>query len=73
MTEESIFPLNQETAFGALLMLDYLQELFTAAQRQSFSQAEILVVLNLVKNDPEVFDPEIVLAYEIATGEIDNG
>ena len=55
----------------ALCILDYLESLFTVANRESFSRAEILVILNSVKNDPEIIDPLAVIAFEQSTGEIE--
>ena len=59
-----IDPLNTEAAFGALVILDYLQGLFTAAGQEVFSRDSVLVILNRVKNDPELFDEGTLLAYE---------
>ena len=61
--------MNADEQFAALNVLDYLTDLFTAAGKDSFTRENILVVLNAVKNDPELFDPDIVVAQEIATAE----
>jgi len=53
-----------EQAYGALCILDYLLALFTAAGRESFTRDVILVTLNSVKNDPELFALDTVLDYE---------
>ena len=72
MTEPTRPALDEDgTAYGALLILDYLQELFLASGRETFSKEQVMVALNLVKNDPEVIAPEIVLAYELATDELE--
>lgn len=62
--------LDDQSAFGGLLILDYLQELFLASGRETFTKEQVMVALNCVKNDPEVFGPETVLAYELATDEV---
>ena len=58
--------------FQVLNMLDYLSDLFTAAKKESFTRVEILVVLNHVKNDPELFDPAVLIAQQTANAEIDS-
>ena len=74
MTEPMRPALDEDrTAYGALLILDYLQELFLASGRDSFTKEQVMVALNLVKNDPEVIAPEAVIAYELATEEVQNG
>ena len=68
MTEPTRPALDEDrTAYGALLILDYLQELFLASGRETFSKEQVMVALNCVKNDPEVIAPEAVIAYELAT------
>ena len=74
MTEPTRPALDEDrTAYGALLILDYLQELFLASGRDTFTKEQVMVALNCVKNDPEVIAPEAVVAYELATEEIQNG
>lgn len=58
--------LDGDKAFGALTILDYLQDLFTVAGRDEFKRDEILVVLNATKHSPEIFDADIVAAYDLA-------
>ena len=41
------------------------------ANRESSAGQEILVILNSVKNDPEIIDPLAVIAFEQSTGEIE--
>ena len=74
MTEPTRPALDEDgTAYGALLILDYLQELFLASGRETFSKEQVLIALNLVKTDPEIIAPEAVIAYELATEEVQNG
>lgn len=56
--------------FDGLLILDYILDLFTSSPKSEFTTAEILVVLNLIKNDPDLFDPDVILAYEEAVKDI---
>jgi hypothetical protein len=55
--------------FAALNILDYISALFTAAGKEHFSREDILVVLNTIKSDPEIFDPDVVIAQEISTAD----
>ena len=36
--------------------MEYISDLFTTSPKESFSKADVLVVLNLVRNDPEITD-----------------
>ena len=56
-------------ALAALGVLNYIEDLFTSTPKELFSPAEILLILNAVKNDPEIFDPLAVIAYEQVTEE----
>jgi hypothetical protein len=58
--------------FQALNVLDYLSDLFTAAKKETFTRVEILVLLDNTKNDPDLFDPAVRTAQQIATVEIDS-
>lgn len=58
--------------FQALNVLDYLSDLFTAAEKETFTRVDILVILDLVRADPEIFDPEVVIAQQIATSEVNS-
>jgi hypothetical protein len=62
MTMERIF--SDQEQFQCLNLLDFLSSLFTCAGKESFTKTDILVVLNNVKNDVELFDPAIVIAQE---------
>jgi len=62
--------LSGDNQFAAQVVLDYLSDLFTESPREQFSKAEILVVLNEVRNDPDLFDPAVVVAYETAMAEV---
>lgn len=62
MDGESPFSIQAQLAQQAILR--YLLDLFTSAGRESFSREDVLVILNLCKNDPEIFDEEAILAEE---------
>jgi hypothetical protein len=64
--------LTQNEQFQALNVIDYLSDLFTAAGKETFTRIEILVVLNGVRNDPELFDPDILIAQQQAMADIDS-
>jgi hypothetical protein len=57
--------------FQCLNLLDYLSDLFTAGDKQSFTRAEVLVILNHVKNDPELFDPETLMLQAQFSAEVE--
>jgi hypothetical protein len=37
-------------------MMEYISDLFTTSPKDSFPKADVLVILNLVRNDPEIID-----------------
>ena len=57
--------------FQALNTLDYLSDLFTASPKESFSVTEILIILDHVRSDSELFDPEVLIAQQTANAEIE--
>jgi hypothetical protein len=57
-------PLTKEDQFGMLLALQYLSDLFTGAGKETFTRVEVLTILNDVKNDPELIDPDTVIAFD---------
>lgn len=65
-------PLAEQEQFQALNVLDYISDLFTAAGREEFSRADVLIILDAVRSDPEFFDPQVVIAQQMATQEIDD-
>jgi hypothetical protein len=56
--------IDGDAAFGALAILDLLLGLFTDAGKETFTREEVLLILNWAKNDPEIFSPDLVAAYE---------
>lgn len=62
-------PKDQE--LYALLVLDYIRDLLTESPKEQFTRDEILVVLTLVRTDPEMFSPELVAMVDDATREFE--
>lgn len=54
---------EDDKAAGALAILDYLSDLFTGS-KLTFSREEVLMILNIVKNDPELFRPDDVVRWD---------
>lgn len=50
--------------FNGLAAIEYLQDLFTVSPRERYCRDEILSILNLVKNDPDLFHPAVVAAFD---------
>jgi uncharacterized protein YllA (UPF0747 family) len=65
-------PFTPVEQFQALNLMDYLSDLFTVAQKETFTRVEILVLLDHIKNDPELFDPAVLIAQQTATAEINS-
>ena len=58
--------------YGALLILDFISDLFTATTREQFTRDEILVLLSNVRADQDLFDPLVSEAYDAATQNVEN-
>lgn len=56
--------LPEDLQLGAAAMVDYLRSLFTGAGKDIYTRDEILVLLNLIQNDPEIFSMDIIAAFE---------
>jgi len=65
-------PLTPGEQFQALNILEYVSDLFTGSPKETFTREEILVILNCVRNDPEMFDPDVVIAQEQTSSQIDS-
>lgn len=57
-------------ALAAIAVIDYLETLFTGSNRDEYQREDILVLLNSVKNDPRIIDPDCIIAYQMATEDI---
>ncbi len=62
--------MTPQEQFQALNVLEYVSDLFTGSPRESFTKVEILVILNRIKTDPELFDPDVVEAHSEVVREI---
>jgi hypothetical protein len=40
---------------SALLVLRYIRDLITVGERETYSRAELLIILDLIGHDPELF------------------
>jgi hypothetical protein len=57
--------------YAALCLLEFISDLFTAAGKETFSRDEILALLNCFKNDAELFDPQVVVAFDMISAEVE--
>jgi hypothetical protein len=64
---------DHEAAQAVLSILDYLSDLFTGANKEYFTRLDVLNILNLVRSDPDLLDPDMVIAFQVATEAIDQG
>ena len=62
--------LQGEYAIGAAALWSYLRDLFTATEKEMFSRAEILVLLDQINQDPDICVPNTF--YQIAELEDDD-
>lgn len=53
-------PMSWEAQMCAQVVIQYLEDLFTASPRETFNRADVLVVLNNVRNDQDFFDADAV-------------
>lgn len=63
-------PMSPSEQFQALNVLDFLSDLFAAAGKTSFTREEILIILDDVRSDPEMFDRTVVIAQQMATADL---
>ena len=66
-------PMTPDEQFQVLNLLDYLSDLFTGTLKLSFTPTEILLILNYLREDPDFFDPEVLIAQQTANAEIETG
>ena len=62
-------PFDRHEQFAGLCVIGYLEALLTASPKQSFSRDELLILLNDVKTDPDLFALEVVIAYQAERNE----
>lgn len=63
--------LDESEQITALTVLEYLSDLFTLAGKAVFSREEVLVILDCIKNDPELFDAHVLERWAEASAEVD--
>lgn len=61
--------MTPQEQFQVLNMLDYLSDLFTAAEKETFTRTDVLIVLNATRNDPDFIAPAVLVAQQEATQE----
>ena len=57
-------PLDPDLQIGAALMVSYLRDLFTGSEKESFSRDEILVLLDTIKKDTDLFTMDLVELFD---------
>lgn len=62
-----ISPMSSTEQFQALNILEVLSDLFSATRTETLTRGEILKILDAIRNNPAVFDPDVVAAQRIAT------
>ena len=70
MAPSSPLRFSEEEQRLCLGLLDVLSGVFTTAAKETYTRAEVLVVLDLLRSDTDMFDPLVVIAHEISTEEI---
>ena len=56
---------------GGLAALGYIEDLISNSSRPSFTREEVLVLLNLVKHDTDLFDADVLDEIEQAGDDYD--
>lgn len=69
MTDETLMTEPRHVA-AAMWTIDYLLDLFTVCANERYSREQVLVILNTVRHDPELFEAELVGAYDEAKREL---
>lgn len=64
--------MTSQEQFQALNILDYLSDLFTVSRKESFTPTEILIILDSVRSDPEIFDPAVLITQQTQTADFDS-
>jgi hypothetical protein len=52
--------LDGDYAVGAAILWSYLRDLFTDAGKDVFRREEILVLLDVIQSDPDMFPPDLI-------------
>lgn len=63
--------LTELDQYAGLVFLDFLRDLFTVAGKEQYSRVEILLILDNLRGHDDLFDPDVVRAYDQAVEGID--
>jgi hypothetical protein len=61
---------NADNQWGAQSILGLLRDVFTVTPRANFTREEILVILDRIRSDRDLFDPNLVLAFDRLEAEL---
>jgi len=67
VTERDMTPNEQAVA---LATLRYVADLITVSPKKTYTREELLVLLNLIENDRDLFDPAVVARMDEIESEI---
>ena len=56
--------LDPDLQIGAAAIVMYLRDLFTVSSKEAFTRDEIMVILNMVQNDRDIFSADLVTLFE---------
>ena len=68
----TISPMSSTEQFQALNILEVLSDLFSATGTETLTRGDVLKILDAIRSNPEVFDPDVVAAQQIATAGINS-
>jgi hypothetical protein len=57
-------PLPEEHQIGAAVIVAHLRDLFTITPKEQFTRCEILVALNEMQNDPNIFTLDLLELFD---------
>lgn len=69
MKDTHIIPIRNapfREQYTCLMLLYYLRSLFEASEKETFTRENILMVLQLCKEDDDVFDQRVVAVFDAA-------
>jgi hypothetical protein len=60
-------PLTDGEQFAALCVLDCLSDLVTVSESETFSKTEVLLFIDMIRSEHQLFDPDVVIAQQETT------
>lgn len=60
-------PLTPGEQFTVLCILDCLSDIVTVSAKETFTKTEVLLLIDILRCEPELFDPDVVIAQQTAT------